>query len=648
MPSHQWIKKTALILLFSLAASVDSASAGTNPASPSELLSKPQTIVADVVSVWTAWSVNTARPGDRFALAVVLDVEPGYHITADSGQIKPVPDFSPFPTQVMVPSPPAGLLIEQPVFPSAHAVNLGFIREPLMVFDQRTIIYLPVKIKKQPTLKEIRVSVTVAYQACDAQVCLFPRKIEVPVTLPLAADGVDPQIINPDLFAGYSQIEPAPLQDTVGFSIFGFNFSVSAIGGWGLVLLLVIAAVGGMLLNLTPCVLPLIPIKIISLSNACQNRRRCFALGFFMFLGVIFFWIALGATMSLASGFTATNQLFQYPAFTILVGVVIAVMAVGMCGLFSIRLPNFVYRLNPEQSTLAGSFGLGVLTAILSTPCTAPFMGAAAVWATSQHPITTATVFAAIGTGMALPYVVLSALPEWVGKMPRTGPVSDLVKQVMGIFLLAAAAYFVGSGVSAVRMTPPAPPGQGYWWVVMGFVASAGLWLAYRTVRIASGRSARIVFVVIGILLATGSVYGGLRLTDRGPIDWVYYTPQRFQEARERNQIVVMVFTAEWCLNCKALEQSVLFSDSIVRLFASEDIVPIKVDITGRNESGRAKLQEVGHLTIPLMIIYSPSGQELFRSDFYTSEQIVDAVNRAREGKSISRVNSTQRGFRAV
>jgi thiol:disulfide interchange protein DsbD len=642
MLSHQRIKLTALIIFFSMVALVIAASAGTNPEIPSELLSKPQSMADDIVSVWAAWSVNTARPGDSIVLAIVLDVAPGYHITADAGQIKPIPDFSPYPTQVVIQSPPAGLLIEQPVFPSAHAVTLGFIPDPLMVFDQRTIIYLPVAVKKQVPLKEIQVSVTVAYQACDAQVCLFPRKIGVPVALPIASDGADLKGINRDLFASYSPTEPAPLQETVGFSLFGLNFAVSTIGGWGLALLLVIAAVGGMLLNLTPCVLPLIPIKIMSLSSACQDRRRCFALGLFMFLGVTFFWIALGATMSLASGFAATNQLFQYPAFTILIGGVIAVMAFGMYGFFSVRLPNFIYRLNPEQNTLSGSFGLGVLTATLSTPCTAPFMGAAAAWATSQHPLTTATVFAAIGTGMALPYVILSALPNLVGKIPRSGPASELVKQVMGIFLLAAAAYFVGSGVSALRVTPPAPPGQGYWWVVMGFAASAGFWLAYRTVRIASGRSARIVFVFIGIIVATGSVFGGLRLTDRGPIDWVYYTPQRLQEAGERNQIVVLVFTAEWCLNCKALEQSVLFSDPIVRLFASEDIVPIKVDITGRNEPGRNKLQEVGHLTIPLMIIYSPSGEELFRSDFYTAEQIVHAVNRAREEVNTSRFNRTR------
>jgi thiol:disulfide interchange protein DsbD len=91
-----------------------------------------------------------------------------------------------------------------------------------------------------------------------------------------------------------------------------------------------------------------------------------------------------------------------------------------------------------------------------------------------------------------------------------------------------------------------------------------------------------------------------------------------------------MVFSAEWCLNCKALEQSVLTSAPVVERFSREDVAPIKVDITGNNPQGKAKLQEIGHLTIPLLVVYSPEGKEVFRSDFYTVDQILAVVNRAR------------------
>ena len=128
------------------------------------------------------------------------------------------------------------------------------------------------------------------------------------------------------------------------------------------------------------------------------------------------------------------------------------------------------------------------------------------------------------------------------------------------------------------------------------------------------------------------SVIGGLRLTDKGPIDWIYYTPERFNEAIKQDKIVVLDFTAEWCLNCKALEHGVLNSRKITNLFTSNDIVPIKVDITGKNPAGKAKLRQVGSLTIPLLVIYSPKGDVVLKSDFYTADQIVNAVRKARGG----------------
>ena len=124
-------------------------------------------------------------------------------------------------------------------------------------------------------------------------------------------------------------------------------------------------------------------------------------------------------------------------------------------------------------------------------------------------------------------------------------------------------------------------------------------------------------------------IWGAMKLSGEGPIDWVYYTPERFDAAVQQNKIVVMDFTAEWCLNCKALEQGVLHNPKIVKLIAREDILPMKVDITGNNPTGKAKLREVGNLTIPLLIIYSPAGKQIFKSDFYTVDQLYDAITEA-------------------
>ena len=612
----------------------------------SNLVSQPGTGPPGPVEIQTVWSTDGIRTADTVLLAVVFDIQKGFHINADAGQLLPMKDFRPVPTRVTVTSASEGLQLESVVYPPAHAVSVGFAQGKLMSFEGRTVVYLPMTLTAPPASEKIRIGLQVQYQACDDRICLFPRRVPLEAALTVVDIGQETHAQNQPLFAGYRQAAVPAATGRINFDMFGWHFSLSTGSWWGFAALLIVAGIGGFLLNFTPCVLPLIPIKIISLSNAAQDQSRCLALGLAMCLGVLGFWLALGAAIALVAEFTATNQLFQYPIFPISIGVIIAVMALGMCGLFSVRLPDFIYRFNPNQESLHGSFLLGILAAILSTPCTAPFMGAAAAWAATRHPMTTLSTFAFIGFGMALPYLVLSASPKLVSKMPRTGPASILIKQVMGLFMLAAAAYFIGTGVSGLLAEPPNPPDRLYWWVVMLFVGAGGFWLAIRTLQITAAKAVRTLFAGLGLFVLIGSFWGGMRLTDKGPVDWVYFTPQRFQEAITHNRVVVLVFTAEWCLNCKAMEQGVLNSKEVAALLSSDDVVPMKADITGNNEWGKKKLRELGHLTIPLLVVFDKNGREVFRSDFYTIKQIVEAVSSGRS-TAIGTISTSSRAITA-
>lgn len=583
----------------------------------------------EAVAVKTAWSANLARPGDSILLAIVADISKGFHINADERQIKSFEDFKPIATKVSVIEAPDAITIEAPRYPQAVPFKAQYAAGDLMSYEGQIIIYLPIKLEETAAPGSLDLKLRFQYQACTDTYCLFPKRITLTETLAVVKIGTNVSEINQELFSAYGAAATVPSSAGVDFDLFGWTFSIDTSSGLGLVLLLLTAVFGGMLLNFTPCVLPLIPIKIISLSHVAQNRKQCFMLGLAMFLGVLVFWLALGVMIALVSGFSATTQLFQYPAFTIIVGIIIGIMATGMFGFFSMRLPNFIYMINPEQDTLHGSFGLGILAAILSTPCTAPFMGAAAAWAATRPPSTTLATFAAIGIGMALPYLVLSASPALVEKMPKTGPASVLIKEVMGFFMLAAAAYFIGVGLAAIMSSPPNPPNKLYWWPVMLFSFASGAWLTYRTLQIATGKKIRAFFTALGIIVIAFSAWGAVRLTDQGPIDWVYYTEKRFEAATNERKVIVMVFTAEWCLNCKVIEQGVLNSPRIVALFERDDIVPMKVDITGNNSAGKAKLRKVGNLTIPLLVIFSPNGKQVFKNDFYTVGQIQNAVTEA-------------------
>jgi thiol:disulfide interchange protein DsbD len=396
-----------------------------------------------------------------------------------------------------------------------------------------------------------------------------------------------------------------------------------------------VAGFGGFLLNFTPCVLPVVPLKAMGLSQAAGGWSRGVFLGGVMSFGVVFFWMVMGFLVSGISGVTAVNQFFQYPWVTIGVGVVIALMGLGMCGLFTSALPRWVYQFDPGYESVGGALGLGVMTAVLSTPCTAPFMGAAAAWAVTQPVGTTLTTFGAIGVGMALPYFVLAAVPRLVRWMPRTGPASVLIKQVMGMLILAASAYFIGVGVTAWMGTDDESLSLAYWWPVMAMIAAAGAWLAYRVTRIVSSALNRVVWVGFGVVVMAGAVYGGVRLMDAGPIDWVQYTPERFEAAIREGEVVVMDFTAEWCLNCKWLEKNVLSVQAVVDELSRDDVLAMKVDLTSDNEVGRAKLREVGRLTIPLLVVYSRTGEVVLMSDFYTVEQVIQAIREARHMEAV-------------
>lgn len=592
---------------------------------------------ADVLEVDTVWSHTAARPGDTINLAVIINLKPGWHVNSDEAQQYPDLLFNAIPTVLTILETPKGVVPGATLYPKPKDFHVPNGDIAVKIFEHRVIIYVPITIEQEVEAGLGQVKLGLSYQSCnDAGLCLEPRQTSFDAYLSMIPAGAEVKPLNDELFVDMAAFVAAeevglPPSDVVSFDTFGIGFAINGATVWGLLSLLLLAGVGGFLLNLTPCVLPVIPIKIMGLSQSAGNRGKCFVLGLVMSLGVVVFWLILGAAVAFVSGFTATNQLFQYPAFTLSVGVVIAIMAVGMCGLFAIRLPQFVYSISPKHDTMLGSFGFGIMTAVLSTPCTAPFMGSVAAWATTQVPSLTMITFAAIGAGMALPYLVLAANPALVDRMPRSGSGGELIKQIMGLLMLAAAAYFLGVGVSGLTASSAAPPSLMYWWPVALLVATAGAWLMYRCWCITQSRVWSVVFFLIGMLLFTSSGYMGIRMTDHGPINWVYYTPERFRQALDRGNILVLDFTAEWCLNCKVLEHSVLHRDAVVDLIKQDDVVAMKVDFTSRNNSdGRQLLERVGGVAIPLLVVFDAHESQVFKSHAYTAQQVIEAVRKAR------------------
>jgi thiol:disulfide interchange protein len=591
------------------------------------------------VSVTAAAPRAAVRPGDRIPVAIVLDIAPEWHVWTSEAQAKALPagmvafDAAIFTEVTLTGASPAGSAsaFAAVQWPKPHGVTLdqGDGPQTFAVYEGKAVAYVPVAVDASASGR-VELSFDVTVQACT-DTCLAPSTIPVKLALDVRADAPE-SAADPATFGGFDPSalgagavpgEGAPIR----VPLFGWDFELDPESGTFFPIMLVLAFVGGAILNFTPCVLPVVPLKIMGLAGAAGGeRRRTFVLGCAMTAGVVGFWGVLGVLLSSVKGFEQSNQLFQYPAFTITVGAFIAVMAAGMAGFFTIGLPQWVYSVETKNETVPGSVIFGVMTAVLSTPCTAPLMGAAAGWAvTTRSPFTIIAVFLTIGLGMGAPYLVLSAYPQLARKLPKSGPASDVLKQVMGLLLMAAAVYFIGAGVNGYLSEPV----KAHWWLIGALGVAAGLWTVAKALRLAKSAAGRATFVAAGLFIAAVSGAIPPVLTyERLP--WKPYSAEALAGAMRDGDVAVLDFTAEWCINCKTFEKTILESDAVSAVLNEPGVALLKADITGKNAPGSAKLAELGRVTIPLLVVYAADGTETLKSEAYTAQQVIDAVRAAK------------------
>jgi thiol:disulfide interchange protein len=612
----------------------------------------------DEVTVTVKAQKQAVAAGERLAIAIIFDHQEGWHIhTNDPAPPPGIPKEMLIATQV-VPSA-SELVLYRPIqwpAPKTEIVNLGMGPAEYRVFGGRAIAYLPVEISPaaEPGT-EIPIALKIIYQACDDTSCLPDEEVMERIVLRVidpAAASTPPTAPLPADFAGFDlaafERDPVPADSPVlqgvgptapkgrGIDLAAFNLAINVDprSALGTLVLLLVGFVGGFLLNLTPCVLPVIPIKIMGLSQAAGNPARCLLLGLVMSLGVLAFWLAIGVAIAGFAILGSAAELFGIWWFTLLLGLFIGVMGLGMMGMFNFTLPQAVYRVNPKHDTLGGSFLFGIMTAVLGLPCFAPFMGGATGVALAVSPQVAIATFGAIGAGMAFPYLLLSARPRWIEVIPRTGPASELIKQIMGLLLLAAAAFFVGNGILALISEPSYTARVLHWYAVALPVIVAGGWLALRTIQITRSTGRRAVFGGIGATLAAVGVLVAVGFTmiyREGA--WIRYTPERFQEAQAAGKVIVVDFTADWCLNCHTLKLVVLSRRDVKRALEAEDVVALTADLSSREDPGWQFLHDLGQRGIPLLAIFGPGSggyDEPFKSNAYTADQVIGAIDQAR------------------
>jgi len=372
---------------------------------------------------------------------------------------------------------------------------------------------------------------------------------------------------------------------------------------------------GGLILNLMPCVLPVISLKIFGfIKQAGDSRRSIFLHGLAFATGIFVWFLGLAAVIiALKSGGAEVTWAFQFqnPWFNVVIGSVVFIFALNLAGVFEFVLPgraSNAMESSGSTSGLAGSFFQGVFATLLATPCTAPFLGSALGFAFSQSTTVILAMFTAVASGMALPYLILSASPGWLKFLPRPGVWMERLKQFMA-FPLFATLVWILSILGGQRGTDGV-----IWFCAFLLCLAFACWLLGSFCGPLAPRAKQTIALII--ILATAGLGGwyflgkkfaqvGLETMDR--IAWVPFSKARVEEELAAGRSVFVDFTADWCITCKFNERTAIDTPAIRALLKEKNITPIKADWTNANPEITAALKSFGRVGVPLYVIYAAS-----------------------------------------
>lgn len=389
----------------------------------------------------------------------------------------------------------------------------------------------------------------------------------------------------------------------------GTAVPVSPQAGGTLALALLFAFLGGVLLNLMPCVFPVLSIKILgAVSQGGGDRTRIRNQGLIFGLGVVLSFLALaGLLVALRAGGSQLGWGFQLqsPVFVALMAALFFAIGLNLMGLFEVGVT--LTRLGGRAGSPSGfweSLSSGILATVIATPCTAPFMGAALGFALTRSVAETLLIFASLGLGMAVPYVVLSLAPGLLERLPRPGPWMESLRQILAFPMFATVIWLVW-----VFGQQTGVGGMAYLLMALLLLSAAG-WMVGRWNRrdLRSGVVARVVSLAT-LVLAAAFVAGGSRAEAPLPAvqeGWQPFTQVAVENTLAQGRPVFVDFTAAWCLTCQVNERLVLSTDVVREAFRARDVALFKGDWTRQDPHITTALAALGRNGVPVYALYVP------------------------------------------
>jgi suppressor for copper-sensitivity B len=410
---------------------------------------------------------------------------------------------------------------------------------------------------------------------------------------------------------------------------------VAATGGGkaSLAVILGLALLGGLILNLMPCVLPVLSIKLLGVVSHGGRAPGEVRLSFIATAaGIVFSFLVLAAGLigvKAAGGVIGWGIQFQQPSFLVAMAVIVTLFAGNLWGFFEIRLPAALGGLGGPSTAggLGGSFLTGAFATLLATPCSAPFLGTAVAFALARGAGEILLVFTALGLGLALPYLLVAAVPAMATRLPKPGPWMIWLRRVLGFALAATAAWLVTVLAGTLGAAPAAAIGF-VLAVIIGFLAAGhhfgGPFRAAAMVAVA-GLTA-IVFVVP---ISVGGMSAAARPSALAKV-WQPFDEAAIGGLVEKGNVVFVDVTADWCVTCQINKTFVLDREAILARLGAPPVLAMEADWTRPNPDIARYLASFGRYGIPFNVVYGPRApQGLVLPELLTEAAVLDALERA-------------------
>ena len=392
--------------------------------------------------------------------------------------------------------------------------------------------------------------------------------------------------------------------------------------------ILLLAFIGGFILNLMPCVFPVVSLKVMGFVKQSQEGKgSAFAHALVFTAGVIVsFWII--AIITIAIKASGTEVLWgaqqQNPYFVLAMCLIFLVLALSMFGVFEIGVSLTTAGSGAKKSGLSGSFFSGVLATVAATPCMAPFMGSAIAYAFSQPAGVTILVFTVMSIGMSFPYLVFAQFPSLLKVIPKPGPWMETFKQGLGFLLIAAVIYFTKTlqeQLSSDALTA-------MFFVYLLFAIASWVYGKYTPIYLekatrVKGMIATLIIVIGAVVYAKGEIAHDINLQNlkgeelaeyqrkSGEIAWQKWSPEAVAKARAEGKPVFIDFTATWCLNCQVNKKVAIRPNA--KLFYEKGVVMFKADNTKNVPEITKAVHSYGSAGVPLNLLFFPDEEEPYK-----------------------------------